>query len=115
LVGEGASRRSLCHGLGKEGQQLDNAPIGLQALALDDYDHEQIQDCDRIIEAHLQELAWPEVPPLEPTRRVHRRRDNEGTFNARQRLHHVAGVGLTALEGSEASTALVVLKVSQRC
>jgi transposase len=109
LVGEGASRRSLCHGLGKEGQQLDNAPIGLQALALDDYDHEQIQDCDRVIEAHLQALALPEVPPLEPTRRVRRRRDHAVTFDARQRLPHVAGVDLTAIEGIEESTALVVL------
>ena len=57
----------------------------------------------------LQELALPEVPPLEPTRRVRRRRDNEGTFDARQRLHHVAGVDRTAIEGIEESTALVVV------
>jgi transposase len=31
------------------------------------------------------------------------------TFDARQRLHHMAGVDLTALEGIEESTALVVL------
>ena len=80
-----------------------------QSLALYDYYHEQIQDCDRVIEAHLQELALPEVPPLAPTRRVRRRRDNEVTFDARQRLHHMAGVDLTAIEGIEESTALVVL------
>ena len=54
-------------------------------------------------------MALPEVPPLAPTRRVRRRKDNEVTFDARQRLHHVAGVDLTAIEGIEESTALVVL------
>jgi transposase len=80
-----------------------------QSLALYDYYHEQIQACDRVIEAHLKGMALPEVPPLEPTRRVRRRRDNEVTFDARQRLHHVVGVDLTAIEGIEESTALVVL------
>jgi len=80
-----------------------------QSLALYDYDHQQIRGCDRVIETHLQGMALPEVPPLAPTRRVRRRKDNEGTFDARQRLHHVAGVDLTAIEGIEESTALVVL------
>ena len=80
-----------------------------QSLALYDYYHEQIQACDRVIEAHLTGMALPEVPPLEPTRRVRRRRDNEVTFDARQRLHQVVGVDLTAIEGIEESTALVVL------
>jgi transposase len=80
-----------------------------QSLALYDYYHEQIRDCDRVIETHLQGMALPEVPLLTPTRRVRRRKDNEVTFDARQRLHHVAGVDLTAIEGIEESTALVVL------
>lgn len=80
-----------------------------QSLAFYDYSHEQIQACDRVIEAHLQALELPEAPPLEPTRRVRRRKDNEVTFDARQRLHHLAGVDLTAIEGIEESTALVVL------
>ncbi len=80
-----------------------------QSLALYDYYHEQIRDCDRVIEAHLMGMALPEVPPLEPKRRSRRRKDNEATFDARQRLHHVAGVDLTAIEGIEESTALVVL------
>ena len=80
-----------------------------QSLELYDYYHQQIRDCDRVIEAHLQGMALPEVTPLEPTRRVRRRKDNEATFDARQRLHHVAGVDLTAIEGIEESTALVVL------
>lgn len=80
-----------------------------QCLALYAYYHEQIRDCDRVIEAHLQGMALPEVPPLAPKRRVRRRKDNEVTFDARQRLHHVAGVDLTAIEGIEESTALGVL------
>jgi transposase len=80
-----------------------------QSLALYDYYHEQIRDCDRVIEIHLKGMALPEVPPLAPTRRVRRRKDNAVTFDARQRLHHVAGVDLTAIEGIEESTALVVL------
>jgi hypothetical protein len=80
-----------------------------QSLALYDDDPEQIRNCDRVIEAHLQGMALPEVPPLAPTRRGRRRKDNEGTCDARQRLHHVAGVDLTAIEGIEESTALVVL------
>jgi transposase len=58
-----------------------------QSLALYDYYHEQIEACDRVIEEHLKGMALPEVPPLEPTRRVRRRRDNEVTFDAQQRLH----------------------------
>jgi len=80
-----------------------------QSLALYDYYHEQIRDCDRVIEAHLTGMALPEVPPLEPKRRGRRRKDNEVTFDARQRLPQVAGVDLTAIEGIEESTALVVL------
>ena len=37
--------------------------------ALDDSDHEQIRDCDRVIETPLQGMAWPEIPPLAPKRR----------------------------------------------
>jgi transposase len=80
-----------------------------QSLELYDYYHQQIQACDRVIEAHLQGMALPEVPPLAPKKRVRRRKDNEATFDARQRLHHIAGVDLTAIEGIEESTALVVL------
>jgi hypothetical protein len=62
-----------------------------------------------VIEDHLTGLAFPEVPPLEPKRRGRRRKENEGIFAARQRLHHVVGVDLTAIEGIEESTALVVV------
>lgn len=80
-----------------------------QSLALYDYYHTQMRDCDRVIEEHLQGMALPEVPPLAPKKRVRRRKDNEATFDARQRLHHVTGVDVTAIEGIEESTALIVL------
>jgi transposase len=80
-----------------------------QSLALYDYYHTQMRDCDRVIEEHLQGMALPEVPPLAPKKRVRRRKDNEATFDARQRLHQVTGVDVTAIEGIEESTALIVL------
>ena len=81
-----------------------------QSLALSAYDHEQSRDGARVSEEHLQGMAWPEGPPLEPRRRGRRRKDNAGTFDARQRLHPVTGVALTASEGSEESPARVVLR-----
>jgi transposase len=80
------------------------------SLALDDDSHEQSRACARVIAAHLQGMAWPEVPPLAPQRRGRRRTANAVTVDARQRLHHVAGVDLTASEGMAERTARVVLR-----
>ena len=80
-----------------------------QSLALYDYDHEQSRACAPVIEDHLTGMAFPEVPPLAPPRRVRRRTDNAVTVDARQRLPQVTGVDLTAIEGSADSPALVVL------
>src|SRR5262249_597929 len=80
-----------------------------QSLAVYDSYHEQSRDWDGVIGAHLKGMALPEGPPLAPKRRVRRRKDNEVTCDARQRLHQVAGVDLTAIEGIEESPALVVL------
>ena len=80
------------------------------SLALYDSYHEPIRDGDRVIEAHLTGMAFLEVPPLAPTRRVRRHKDNAVTFDARQRLHQVAGVDVTAIEGIEERTALGVLR-----
>lgn len=62
-----------------------------------------------MIEEHLQGMALPEVPPLAPQKRVRRRKDNEATCDARQRLHQVTGVDVTAIEGIEERTARIVL------
>jgi len=83
-----------------------------QSLELYEYYQQQLAACDGVIEAHLKTLALPEKPaPLPPRRaKVRRRRQgNEPHFDARQRLYEMAGVDLTAIEGVETSTALVVL------
>jgi transposase len=80
-----------------------------QSLALYDYYHTQSQACDRVIAEHLRGMALAEVPPLAPKKRVRRRKDNEVTFDARHQLHQATGVDLTAIEGIEERTALIVV------
>jgi transposase len=82
-----------------------------QCLAVYDYYQRQIAECDQAIEAHLLTLALPDKPgPVPPGKsRARKRRGNEPHFNARQRLYEMAGVDLTAIEGIEAGTALVIL------
>ncbi len=81
---------------------------------LEVYDHYQAQlaECDRRIEAHLKTLALPQRPgplPASGKKRRLKRRGNEPHFDARQKLYDVVGVDLTAIEGIEAGTALVIL------
>jgi transposase len=78
-------------------------------VELYDYCHQKVRECDRAIEEHLRGLALPEVEPLPPRRRRRRLKGNEPNFDARARLHGLAGVDLTAIEGIEERTALVVL------
>jgi transposase len=81
-----------------------------QSLEVYDYYHQQIRACDQMIEEHLKTMALPESKPLPPKPRARRRRrDNEATFDARQRLYNIAGVDLTLIEGIESSTAQTVL------
>ena len=56
-------------------------------------------------------MALPAKPPPlgADQRQGHRRRGNEPRFEARQRLYAVAGVDLTAIEGIDAGSALVIL------
>ncbi len=79
------------------------------ALELYEYYHQKVRECDQVIEEHLKGLALPEVQPLPPKPRRRQRKDNEPSFDARQRLHQMAGADLTAIEGIDARTALVVL------
>jgi len=79
------------------------------ALELYEYYHQKVRDCDQAIEAHLEDLALPEVKPLPPKPRRRKRQDNEPTFDARQRLYQLTGVDRTAIEGIAERTALVVL------
>jgi transposase len=81
-----------------------------QAVALYEFYHRQIDDCDRAIEAHLQTFAdrsGGKPLPYRPRRR--KREANEPRFNARARLYGVCGVDLTAVEGLDETTALVLL------
>lgn len=80
-----------------------------QSVALYDFYHQQIVECDRVIEEHLKTLALPGVPPLPPKKRLRKRRDGEPAFAARDRLQQLSGVDLTAIEGIEERTALVLL------
>jgi transposase len=79
------------------------------AVELYEYHHQKVRECDQAIEEHLKGMALPDVKPIEPTRRVRRRKDNEPSFDARVRLHQLAGVDLTVIEGVDERTALVVL------
>jgi transposase len=81
-----------------------------QALALYEFYHRQISECDQAIEAHLQTFAdksGGQPLPYRPRRR--KREANEPRFNARARLYCVCGVDLTAIEGIDETTALVLL------
>jgi transposase len=81
-----------------------------QSLEIYEYYQQQIAQCDAAIEEHLKTLALPEKPaPLPPRGRARKRRGNELHFDARGRLYEASGVDLTAIEGIEANTALVLL------
>jgi transposase len=79
-----------------------------QAVELYEFYQLQINDCDRQIEEHLKSLEAPQAsdPPPPPKRRYKRKGP---AFDARTRLYRVSGVDLTAIEGIEESTALVIL------
>jgi len=81
-----------------------------QAVELYEFYHHQIAACDRQIEAQLQ--ALPEqrsAKPLPPAPHKPKRRRNEHHFDARLPLFRVTGVDLTAIEGINEHTALVLL------
>lgn len=81
-----------------------------QALALYDFYHAQLQECDARIAAYLPTFADRSAgQPLPPRSRRRGRRANEPTFDVRGLLYRMAGVDLTVIEGIDASTALVVL------
>jgi transposase len=81
-----------------------------QAVALYEFYHQQISACDGAIEAHLRTFAdqsGGQSVPYRPRRR--KREANEPRFDARARLYAVCGVDLTAIEGIDETTALVLL------
>ncbi len=81
-----------------------------QAVALYDFFNQQIALCDAQIEAHLDQLptqiALPE-PSAKPRRG--RKRKNDPEFNLQRYLYQWAGVDLTAVDGLDALTVLIIL------
>jgi transposase len=74
-------------------------------------DHQQIAACDRRIEASLGTLAEPRArqPQPAPRPRQSKRKRNQPGFEVRGALHRMTGVDLTALEGIDDTTALMLV------
>jgi len=80
-----------------------------QAIALYDFYHQQITQCDQQIKAHLATFGDQSARrPLPPKARRHKK-TNEPRFDARTPLSRLAGVDLTTIEGIAEGTALVIL------
>lgn len=81
-----------------------------QAVELYEFYHQQIGECDRQIEGHLKTLEDPQAgtPPAVKTHKP-KRKANGPRFDARDRLYRMTGVDLTAIEGIEETTALVLI------
>jgi transposase len=81
-----------------------------QAVELYEFYHRQIAACDRQIEGQLQTFAdHSGGKPLPAAPRKPKRRRNEHHFDARLPLFRATGVDLTAIEGINEHTALVLL------
>jgi transposase len=80
-----------------------------QAVELYAFYHQQLAVCDQQIKAHLATFAdKSDGQPLPPKPRRHKK-INEPRFDARPALYRMTGVDLTAVEGIEEGTALVIL------
>src|SRR5438128_9461391 len=80
-----------------------------QAVELYTFSHQQIAQCDQQIKQHLETFADKSAgQPLPPKARRHKKA-NEPRFDARTPLYRLSGVDLTAIEGIEEGTALVLL------
>ena len=81
-----------------------------QALALYECYHARLHECDVQVEAYLGTFTDKSGGrPLPPKPRKRGRAANEARFDVRGSLFRLAGVDLTAIEGIDAATALVVL------
>jgi transposase len=81
-----------------------------QALTLFEFYQQQLAEVDEKLAEQLRALARPEKPrPLPPPTKPRRRRRNDLHFEARELLYGMAAVDLTAIEGIDVQTALVVL------
>jgi transposase len=81
-----------------------------QALALWEAHQELIRDCDREIERYLQTLPDRAAGATLPRRpRVRKLKPSEPAYDARGLVYRACGVDLTAIEGIDQRTALVLL------
>ncbi len=82
-----------------------------QAVERWEFYHRQISVCDEQIQTHLQTLQDPNAgEPPAPGRNARRKRKANGPrFDARREVYRVTKVDLTAIEGIEETTALVLL------
>jgi transposase len=81
-----------------------------QAVALYEYYHTQLRQCDQQIEACLRAFADRSGDrPLEAKKPRRGRRANDAAFDVRGLLFRMTGVDLTVVEGVDAATALVVV------
>lgn len=81
-----------------------------QAIAMYEFYHRQLKECDAQIEACLRGFAdKSQGEVLAPKPKARKPRGHEPTFAARDLLFRMAGVDLTAIEGISEVTALVVL------
>jgi transposase len=82
-----------------------------QAIALYDFYHRQLHDCDAALAAHLQTFAdrseGRELPPRSSKKT--KRRANEPGFDVRAALYRMCGQDLTVIEGIDTNTSLVIL------
>src|SRR5205814_607685 len=70
---------------------------------------DKLRVLDRKIEEHLRVMKKrQELPPL-PPKPQRKRKPNEPHFDVRTALYYVTGVDLTAIEGIDGTTALVVV------
>ena len=82
-----------------------------QALEAHDFFHQQLQACDRELEAKIATVPSPHTDSRSerPDRPARKRRKNQPYFDLRAQLHRLAGVDVTRLEGVDAMTAFSVL------
>lgn len=80
-----------------------------QAVELYEGYQRQISACDEQIDQHLQSLEVPQAADPPPRQRRLKKHANGLRFDGRRRLYRATGVDLTAIEGIEEGTALVLL------
>jgi transposase len=81
-----------------------------QAVTLYEFYHQQLQECDGQLQAHLATFAdQSRGQPRPPRQRRHTKRTNEPVFDVGGALYRMAGVDLTVLEAIDPTTALVLL------